>query len=273
MAAGPSSCALARPGQDATALRQRLDDMLARLRAAPLTVPGFPPLTYQFAVFITVDTLYTPDQWPSLAAFLAELDQATMPAAAGPAASVMARLAGFAEIPLNAPNGNDAFTAVLCTDTRLPRAPGAWPGLARLLERRAPTFTRVWLFEELPCATWPVRSPERYTGPFDRHTSATLLLVNTTFDPATSYQGARRAAERLDDARLLTIDGFGHTSRRAPSACAHAAMDGYLLDGTLPAPGARCAIDRGPFDPVPVQSASVAPAATTAGWSPASHRW
>ncbi|HEX5494872.1 MAG TPA: alpha/beta fold hydrolase [Mycobacteriales bacterium] len=264
VAAGPARCSLARPGQDATALRARLDDLFARLRANPLVVPGFPPLTYQIAVLITLQDLYSPDAWPDVANFLAGVEQLSLSGAGAPAAATVARSAGLADIPLSPPNANDAFTAVFCTDTRLPRAPGAWPALARLLELRAPTFTRPWLFEALPCATWPARSPERYTGPFDRHTSAPLLLVNTTFDPATSYVGAQRAARRLADARLLTIDGFGHTSRRAPSTCAHAAIDGYLLDGMLPARGAHCAIDRGPFDPVPAQPAATASGSTAA---------
>ncbi|HEY9475458.1 MAG TPA: alpha/beta hydrolase [Mycobacteriales bacterium] len=248
VAAGPPACALARSGQDARALRDRLDQMFDRLRANPLVFPGDPPfvLTYQFAVTVTLQSLYSPAMWPGLAGFLAALDQATL-------ARTTTVPAGVAALAVPTPesaevnNESDAFTAIFCTDTSLPRAPAAWPALARLMGMGAPTFSRPWLFEALPCATWPARAPERYTGPFDRPTSATLLLVNTTFDRATSYAGAQRTVGRLGDARLLTIDGFGHTSRRAQSTCATTAIDRYLLGGDLPVAGAHCAIDHGPF--------------------------
>jgi len=53
------------------------------------------------------------------------------------------------------------------------------------------------------------------------------------------------------DARLLTVDAYGHTELLNPSACASAAITAYLVDGTLPAVGTVCSQDKAPFAPGP----------------------
>lgn len=47
-------------------------------------------------------------------------------------------------------------------------------------------------------------------------------------------------SKALESAVLLTFDGEGHGTYGGKSACADAAVQAYLLDGTLPAPGTRC---------------------------------
>jgi hypothetical protein len=48
---------------------------------------------------------------------------------------------------------------------------------------------------------------------------------------------------------LLVHDGYGHLSRRDPSACVVRATGAYLVDLTSPAPRTVCPSDRLPFDP------------------------
>jgi hypothetical protein len=72
-----------------------------------------------------------------------------------------------------------------------------------------------------------------------------VLVVNPTFDPATRYEFAQRMTQQLGNARLLTLDGFGHTS--GFSACVDGWYTRYLLNGDLPPVGTRCAQDRPPF--------------------------
>lgn len=71
--------------------------------------------------------------------------------------------------------------------------------------------------------------------------SPTPLVVATTYDAATPSQGALELTEDLGNARLLTMDGDNHTAYAANSVCVDDAVNAYLLDGTLPTPGARCA--------------------------------
>ena len=61
-------------------------------------------------------------------------------------------------------------------------------------------------------------------------------------------QVARRVARVLGNARLLTLDGYGHTTDVDPSMCIDHALNAYLI---RPATARRqtCHADRQPFDP------------------------
>jgi TAP-like protein len=51
----------------------------------------------------------------------------------------------------------------------------------------------------------------------------------------------------LANARLLTVDGYGHTTGNNPSTCAIDDAVTYTLTGALPAPGTVCQQDTNPF--------------------------
>jgi hypothetical protein len=48
-------------------------------------------------------------------------------------------------------------------------------------------------------------------------------------------------------ARLLTMEGYGHTALLNPSSCVNRYESRYFIDGALPPAGARCAQDGDPF--------------------------
>jgi hypothetical protein len=55
-------------------------------------------------------------------------------------------------------------------------------------------------------------------------------------------------AHRLANARLLTVDGYGHTALLNRSTCANQREVDYLLDPTrLPPPDTHCPQDVTPF--------------------------
>lgn len=109
-------------------------------------------------------------------------------------------------------NGTDTLFAVNCLDKDLPRGQALWPAIAVGFETAHRTLGRTQAYTAAVCATWPVVTTERYAGPWDRRTSNTLLIVGTAYDPATPYLFAQRATQELGRARLLTLDGYGHTS-------------------------------------------------------------
>lgn len=57
-------------------------------------------------------------------------------------------------------------------------------------------------------------------------------------------------ARYLARARLLTVDGYGHTTLLNPSACANNYESAYLIGGTLPPAGTVCRQDLRPYAPV-----------------------
>ena len=98
---------------------------------------------------------------------------------------------------------------------------------------------------------WPATAPsDRYTGPWNRRTASTILVMSLTGDPATPYQDAIAMTRDLARARLLTVAGWGHTELANPSNCAIRYEVKYLTTGVLPPVGVVCAQNTAPF-PVP----------------------
>jgi hypothetical protein len=103
-----------------------------------------------------------------------------------------------------------------------------------------------WAGEE--CVAWPQAAlQDRYTGPWDRPTASTILILGNTGDPTTPYQDSVAVARELARARLLTIDGYGHTAASNLSMCAVGYETGYMLTGALPPPGTVCQQSVVPF--------------------------
>ncbi len=101
-----------------------------------------------------------------------------------------------------------------------------------------------WVFDA-PCLFWPGKAADSYRGPFDKNTSATILVIGNTYDPSTYYGNAVKAAtQTLANARLLTVEGgLGHTAIINPSTCVKDYIAAYVVNGTLPPEGASCLQD------------------------------
>jgi hypothetical protein len=149
-------------------------------------------------------------------------------------------------------NGREAFSSVLCTDGLNPADAAAWPGIGAAADDRAPYFGRLWAWSSSPCAsdTWRARDEDAYRGPFTRVTSAPVLVIGTTWDPATIYEGAVQASRLLPASRLLTSESWGHTAYGS-SACVNDAVAQYLVAQALPPEGAVCRGDVQPFEALP----------------------
>ena len=218
--------------------RAKWDTLLARARQDPLT--------YAQIVAFTVRALSDPpESWSALAEQLQQLYDASTPAAAAAAARpVLATAATPAQAGYD--NKDEAFLSITCTDTNNPRDPFRWPEVAASADRRFGPFGSFWAYLSEPCATWPARDRDRYTGPFTRRTSAPVLIIGTRFDPASPYQNAVRVAQELPRGRLLTLEGWGHVAFGKSSCIAHY-MDRYLVTGALPPAGTVCRPDQRPF--------------------------
>ena len=144
-------------------------------------------------------------------------------------------------------NGNEAFYAVSCLDRP---AVGGVDHAATLADQwaiEAPVFGPYMAWGNLPCWQYPMGAgtAEAAGDPpvFRAEGSAPILVVTTTYDPATPYEWGVQVAQELDNASLLTYDGDGHTAYTSGSTCIDKAVDAYFLEGTLPAQGTVCQRD------------------------------
>ncbi|HEX3489206.1 MAG TPA: alpha/beta hydrolase [Streptosporangiaceae bacterium] len=252
-----SSCAFSAGTPAAT--RARFATLLNRLARHPVTMAG---TTYTTAVAVdtVVNGLYQAlpiprltGGWSDLATALEDLWTAT---SGGPVPATIpspARdftLAGSRGVrpDAGAPySGAESALGVLCSDSPNPRIPVEYAAQAALASARSGVVGPDWVWSFEACAQWPVLARDRYTGPFNRPTAAPILVVGNTVDPATPYQDAVAMSRDLADARLLTVDGYGHTALANASSCAAAAEDRYFVTGALPRPGTVCHQNSLPF--------------------------
>jgi len=116
------------------------------------------------------------------------------------------------------------------------------------------SYPHFWVntgYGELPFGLLPVRAKHAFYGPFVASQRApTVLVVGTTYDPATPYRGSVRLTAELGNATLLTMLGDGHTAYGGRSGCIDAVVEAYLEEGTLPPEGTNCPQDT-PFEAPP----------------------
>ncbi len=90
------------------------------------------------------------------------------------------------------------------------------------------------------CANWPVKG-EHANPDASAPGAGPILVVGTTGDPATPFEGAERMAKELGKGVgiLLGNEGEGHGAY-GTSSCVTGTIDAYLLDGKVPAYGTTC---------------------------------
>ncbi|MGV9700936.1 alpha/beta hydrolase [Streptomyces sp. NPDC003483] len=114
---------------------------------------------------------------------------------------------------------------------------------ARLPEFRAasPLFGDYLAWGMLSCTDWAVPGAADHPD-VGAAGSAPILVVGNTGDPATPYEGAKKMVEALGEGVgvELTYKGQGHGAYDSGNKCVHNAVDGYLLNGTVPRAGTVC---------------------------------
>jgi pimeloyl-ACP methyl ester carboxylesterase len=242
-------CAQAGAGCDFAAgalpLPQKWVGLLDRLKKHPTTVhyPGGDyTWTYSNLVQVVSGYLYEPAWFPALGQLLQPIWDATeqLHAAVSHPRLSTAVLGTY-------DNSFDANNAVACVDSDNPRDPWAIARSAAHSQRAVPDFGPNWAYFSIPCATWPARDADRYTGPFTRRTAHPVLVVGNTHDAAAPYRNAQKVAATMPGARLLTLDAVGHTSWDVGSQCIQRATAAYWISGTLPPAGTICQPDQRPF--------------------------
>lgn len=223
-------------GPSASVLRG-INGLLARIERQPLRTQRGRTLVQAEALTALFFSMYSPQLWPSLRGALSQ-------ARRGNGAGLQA-LADYSSDRIGpnryGSNMASAFPAIACWDVPAPpgrtgllAAAGAWSRGAAI-----PEMARAMSWGNAPCAQW-FGHTARVPAPASTTTTAPVLVVGTTYDPATPYRWAQALSRQLPTSTLLTFVGDGHTAYGAGSRCIDDAIASYLLSGTPPAAGTVC---------------------------------
>jgi len=231
--------------ESAAATREKFAALMDRLRGEPVIAQGPAgtlTVTYSLAVETVRGALYAAPLWSDLGQGLQRLDE-------GDAVGFLEATHNLGgPLPTEYHNTQEASPASNCVDADSPRDPDQFQEMVKRTEERTPYFGAAWAYIVEPCVFWTAEDADRYTGPWNVPTSATILLISRVYDPATPHTGAVAASRTLANARLLTIDGWGHSYFEGGlSTCANEIMATYLIDVQLPPPGIVCPEDMPPF--------------------------
>jgi pimeloyl-ACP methyl ester carboxylesterase len=260
-----SACAFSAGGD----LGAKWQTLLARARAGQLS--------YQdLMIFAYYDMEDPIADWPGLASYLQGLYTST----SGGQALTAGQSAGLAQAAMRAQsqtlmgpqrgasgapepsstaaasapytdNRADAYYAIQCADSLVPTSDAVYHNLAITEDQQVPGFGRLIVYDMMPCASWPAMHTDAYDGPWNR-SRTTILVINAVHDPITPIWGAEAAVRELGNARLLKVNGDGHTSMYVePSTCRDDAELAYLVSLRLPTRGTVCNVDQLPFGLTP----------------------
>ena len=133
------------------------------------------------------------------------------------------------------------YLSVVCEDLATSRDPSVIPRKARHWATLAPLngASRAW--STAPCATWPTRQ-RALPATLDAAGSGPILVIGTTYDPATPVQWARSLSSMLREGYYLEWKGDGHLAYDGDRGgrCVTRVVDKFLLKGVRPAQVTMC---------------------------------
>ncbi|MCR8575188.1 alpha/beta hydrolase [Streptomyces sp. Isolate_219] len=231
-------------GTDKSRAQEQLRTWYQQLSERPMKVKGetVDETTYVYALR---EALYSRSDWPALRQALAQLRRGDaagilrLSESGGGSATrtVPAPRVGQDELP---PQDQLALRAIACRDTSERYDADDYPRAERELTKASPLFGPDIAPLMLDCYDWPVAGDDS-----SREVAAPdappLLLVATTNDPATPYEGAFNMARELGNSSVvLTFHGEGHAAYTTQDPCVQRYVDDFLLNGVLPKAQTSC---------------------------------
>ncbi|GAA0590608.1 alpha/beta fold hydrolase [Kribbella sandramycini] len=210
--------------------RTVVENLLERLKTKPIGHFDYPTTVgYMFGSF------YSSTTYPALAQQLAELATSATSAKA-------VRKEDYPSI------GNALQP---CIETRNTGRPLSYPAYADAADGRAPHFGRFRAWIGIHCEFLGLKDQDAYFAPWPNQVRRPVLIFGTRHDPGTPYEATRPFANLWPDARMVTIEGWGHATSLGASKCADRLLTTYLSTLQAPSDGSTCQQDRKPFDPLP----------------------
>ncbi|HWW45097.1 MAG TPA: alpha/beta hydrolase [Acidimicrobiia bacterium] len=175
--------------------------------------------------------------WPFLASALAAVDRGIGDGIAELADTLTGR----------DPNGHyddlqEALAAIRCDDRFDPLQPfNDYVATYEAYSQEFPIFGAFLAASPLGCDP-RLPQPPASAQVGDVHVTGTppILIVGTTNDPATPYNGAIDLQQRITGSRLLTLVSTEHAGYGKGIPCIDNAVDTYFIDRVLPHVGLRC---------------------------------
>ncbi|WP_103500980.1 alpha/beta hydrolase [Streptomyces sp. SM14] len=219
---------------------QQLNELLEGLEKNPMpTRDADRPLTRSLAWGGVAQALYSEDFWPYLTQ---GLDDATDDS--DPDGSILLALGDS----MNGRSTNGTYstlqsslTAIRCADSSSRYTPDDVRSRLDTFEEASPVFGPAMAWALLGCTGWPVDGASEHPD-VSAEGSAEILLIGTTGDPATPYEGTASMREALGEgvAVEITYEGEGHGAYTSGDRCVKSATDDYLLEGMVPESGLTC---------------------------------
>ncbi|NJP68298.1 alpha/beta hydrolase [Streptomyces spiramenti] len=225
-------CPTGEGGEEGSAL---LADLLAEVAEEPLETGGERQLTEQLAVLGIVATLYDQEAWEYLTVGLMEALEGD-----GELLLLFADAYNERDEEGRYSNQRDAQAAITCADTTGQRDPEAIEENRAAFEDASPVFGPYLLWSLAGCEGWPTDG-EAEKPEVSADGASEMLLIGTTGDPATPYEGAERMQRELGEGVgvLITFDGEGHGAY-GQDECIDDSVEDYLLSGMVPQNGLVC---------------------------------
>ncbi|WP_427895920.1 alpha/beta hydrolase [Kribbella sp. GL6] len=240
-----ANCSLNRLGDPKTVVEGALERLKTHPVDFALPDGSTVKMTYALAVAVTFSSLYDPNGFPALADMWVQL------AATNRALATVKAPQAIVEWNRRKEDYTSIGTVLQpCVEARQSGRPLAYPAYAAAADKRAPHFGayRAWI--GIQCEFLGIRDQDAFLGPWQNKVKQPVLVFGTRHDPATPYEATRPYADLYPDARMVTVEGWGHTTI-GKSACADKLTTQYLTELKAPADGTTCNQDRKPFDPVP----------------------
>ena len=134
-------------------------------------------------------------------------------------------------------NDFDSGAVIDCLDFAENRSIAQIKSDAVKISLAAPVFGPYLAYGGISCKFFPQTNP-LVVG--QTKTTAPIIVIGTTGDPATPYAWAIGLHKLLTNSQLVTLVGEGHTGHGRGNGCVDDAIDAYYLKGTLPTPDLRC---------------------------------
>ena len=211
--------------------RAAVEQLVAGLDAA--TAPGNGRVTGGTVLMTLLLRLGDPDGWPQLATALAAAGQGSTGQLVGLLRDSLGEDAGTRQ----ADGWFDPTLIYTCNDSAARLTGNTLDAAIGAARSAAPLFGPYTVGLAALCGSWP--APENALGSVKATGAAPILVVGAVNDPVAPYEAVRGLAGQLSSSTLLSWQSGRHGSYPA-SSCVSAAVEGYLLQGQLPAVGTLC---------------------------------